>query len=139
MQNDKKVFVDTAYLVALLNRRDGLHRKAVALAEHWASRATELSTSDAVLIEFANFFSRSPMRKKAIAWISELRVNGGWRIEPSSGELLVRAEARFAAHPDKTWSLTDCISMEAMLRAGIDTIATPDRHFVQAGFRILMT
>jgi hypothetical protein len=49
-----------------------------------------------------------------------------------------RAEVRYATHPDKAWSLTDCLSMEAMLDHGSTEAATADRHFLQAGFRVLM-
>jgi hypothetical protein len=55
------------------------------------------------------------------------------------GVELDRAEARYRAHPDKGWSLTDCLSMEAMLDHGATEVATPDRHFALAGFRTLMS
>lgn len=132
------VFVDTAYLVALLNRRDDLHDRATALARTWARQGTTLLTTDAVLIEFANFFCRSPLRASAITWIGRLRATPGWRIDPISRELLARAEARYAAHADKQWSLTDCVSMESMQAAGVRSIATSDAHFAQARFRVLM-
>jgi len=45
----------------------------------------------------------------------------------------------YRAHPDKTWSLTDCISMELMLDRSCTEAATPDKHFAQAGFRVLMS
>ena len=56
-----------------------------------------------------------------------------------SAGLLDRAEARYRAHPDKGWSLTDCLSMEAMLDHGVTEVATSDYHFAQAGFRTLMS
>lgn len=40
--------------------------------------------------------------------------------------------------PDrKAYSLTDCISMEAMRQEGITDILTHDNHFTQEGFTIL--
>jgi hypothetical protein len=35
--------------------------------------------------------------------------------------------------------MTDCLSMEVMLDHASTEAATPDRHFAQAGFRILMS
>ena len=97
-------------------------------------------TTDAVLIEFANFFARSPLRALAVSWQRRLRQRlVGWTIERLTPQLLDRGEARYAAHADKTWSLTDCLSMEVMLDHAATEAATPDRHFAQAGFRILMT
>jgi predicted nucleic acid-binding protein len=52
--------------------------------------------------------------------------------------LVARAEARYVLHPDKTWSLTDCLSMEVMLDHGSTEVAGADHHFMQAGFRILL-
>jgi len=45
---------------------------------------------------------------------------------------------RFAARPDKDWSLTDCISFVLMEERGIRESATTDRHFEQAGFVALL-
>ena len=133
------ILIDTGYLVALINRKDSLHSQAQGLARSWQRNRRPLLTTDAVLIEFANFFARSPLRALAASWQRRLRQRlPGWTIERLTPQLLDRAEARYAAHPDKTWSLTDCLSMEVMLDHRATEAATPDRHFVQAGFRILM-
>jgi uncharacterized protein len=133
------ILVDTGYLVALINKKDSLHSQAKDLALGWEKSGQTLVTTDAVLIEFANFFARSPLRGLASSWQRRLRQRlPGWTIERLTPQLLDRAESRYAAHPDKTWSLTDCLSMEVMLDHAASEAATPDRHFVQAGFRILM-
>lgn len=132
------IFVDTGYFVALLNRRDGLHDQAVALARAWQKKKRCFVTTDAVLIELANFFARSALRTSTIGAIQKFRVAPGWTVEHVSEALLVRSEKRYAAHPDEAWSLTDCISMEVMLDCGSKDAATPDKHFAQAGFRALM-
>ncbi len=46
--------------------------------------------------------------------------------------------ARYAAHPDKSWSLTDCASMDVMIDHRATDAATPDHHFAKAGFGVLM-
>lgn len=51
----KAVFADTAYYVAIHNRRDQLHARAVALAE---SLTGPVVTSEFVLVEVANFLKR---------------------------------------------------------------------------------
>ena len=138
MSERPPIFVDTGYLVALLNQRDGLHGQAVSLAAAWAKKNRSFVTSDGVLIELANFFARSPMRGVALEAIQALRKAPGWSVEPITTTLLARSEKRYGAHLDKTWSLTDCISMELMAERGCTEAATPDKHFGQAGFRVLM-
>ena len=133
------VLVDTGYLVALINQKDLLHSQARALARAWEKSGRPLLITDGVLIEFANFFARNPLRMLALTWIRRIRAGTpGWIVDRLTPQMIERAEARYAAHPDKSWSLTDCLSMEAMLDRGAKEAATPDRHFVQAGFQVLM-
>jgi predicted nucleic acid-binding protein len=132
------VFVDTAYLIALLDVRDTRNREAVDLAKKLTAKSAHLTTTDAVFLEFANYFARSPLRRQAIDWITAIRGAEGWDIVPVETSLLSRAEARYRVHDDKNWSLTDCLSVEVMLARGIRDIATTDGGFTQAGFRILM-
>ncbi len=42
------------------------------------------------------------------------------------------------ARPDKEYSLTDCISLDAMRQEGITEILTHDNHFAQEGFAVLL-
>ncbi len=132
------VFVDTAYLVALTNAADAHHTRAVKMAKAWAREKRTFVTSDAVLIEYANFFARSPLRSLAAATLPRLRATTGWTIAGIDRALLARAEHRYAKHADKSWSLTDCLSMEIMNDESLAEIATTDVHFTQAGFRPLM-
>lgn len=132
------VFVDTAYFVALVDPRDTMNARAVGLAKRLAQRRALLVTSDAVLIELGNYFARSPLRLRAIEWIGALRSADGWEIAVSERALVARAEARYRAHPDKSWSVTDCISMELMADRTIRDVATTDRGFAQAGYRVLL-
>jgi predicted nucleic acid-binding protein len=39
---------------------------------------------------------------------------------------------------DKEWGLTDCLSFVVMSDQSLTDAMTPDRHFIQAGFRALM-
>jgi predicted nucleic acid-binding protein len=132
------VFIDTAWLVALLDPRDNLNQRALALAGKLAEQRAGLVTSDAVLLELANYFARSPLRSHAAQWIAAFRADAGWDIAPVERALLGRAEARYARHRDKNWSLTDCHSMELMRERRIREVATTDAGFQQAGFRCLL-
>lgn len=132
------VFVDTAYFVALLDPRDNLNARAVELAQEFTDERANMLTSDAVLLEFANYFARGPLRTHAVKWIAALRADSAWAIEAVQRDLLLKAESRYALHGDKTWSLTDCHSMEVMRQRRIRDVATTDMGFGQAGFRCLL-
>ena len=132
------VFVDTAYLVALIDRTDGLHTRARQLAIAFVSDRARLHTSDAILIELADYFCGGPFRRAALEWIDAIRKDGRWDVVPLDRPLLRDAEARYRRYDDKNWSMTDCISMEAMSQRRIREVATADRGFEQAGFRALM-
>ena len=132
------VFVDTSYFVALLDPRDDAYHAAVELAKKLAARRAHLLTTDGVLMELANYFSRGPLRRHAIDLVAATRADEGWTVVPIDRPSLLRAEARYRAHADKSWSVTDCMSMDVMSTRRVREIATLDSGFTQAGFRVLL-
>ena len=52
-----------------------------------------------------------------------------------SADLLKRAVDLFDHRPDKSWTLTDCVSFVVMHERKLTDALTPDHHFEQAGFR----
>ena len=133
----RTVLVDTSYLVAVLDGRDRLHGRALALARELAEVDARLVSTDLVLVELANYFARSPLRRHAIDWISAIR-GGGWEVVPLDARRLALAEERYRRHPDKAWSLTDCHAMVVASERRIREVATADAGFEQAGFRRLL-
>jgi hypothetical protein len=83
-----------------------------------------MATTDAILVETANFCARGPLRGYPARWMEELRADTGWYIIPLDRPTLLRAEVRYARHADKAWSLTDCHTMEAMRSRRARDIAT---------------
>jgi uncharacterized protein len=59
------------------------------------------------------------------------------RLIPQSHDTFRAGLALYRARPDKGYSLTDCISMQTMLREGLTVVLTNDGHFEQEGFRAL--
>ena len=99
--SDQPIFVDTGYLVALLNARDGLHDQAVALARTWEKKKRSFLTTDAVLIELANVFAKGSMRGPALAAIQSCaaRQDGLFKVstarcslEPRSGTVGIKTK-----------------------------------------------
>lgn len=64
--------------------------------------------------------------------------NPGVEVRQQSHQSFLNGLALYKARPDKGYSLTDCISMEAMRQEGIGEILTHDQHFTQEGFIVLL-
>jgi len=128
-------FADTSYWTALLDRRDAHHTKAI----EWSQKVSgKLITSEAVLLETANTFSKPAWRPKAIALIRHLMASDDVEIVPFSSEIWDRAWKLFTERVDKAWSLTDCISFDVMRERGATEALAADSHFRQAGFHPLL-
>jgi len=135
------VFWDTAAFVALGNRNDVLHQAAIAVNQALAREKALILTTDAVLTEVANTFSRAawrPMVRQLIEAVRESAEMGAAQVIHVDKVLWQRGWQLFLARPDKNWSLTDCISFVVMQDHGLTRAFTSDRHFSQAGFIPLM-
>jgi predicted nucleic acid-binding protein len=96
-------------------------------------------TTDEVLGEYLNFFSRAPqhLRRQVAASIQAILHDPTVRVIPQSRETFLSGVELFTARPDKGYSLTDCVSMQTMRREGLTDVLTNDWHFEQEGFRAL--
>lgn len=129
------IFVDTAYIVGLLRKRDSLHARALAAKQRYRSATI---TTEYVLIETLNSLSSQALRGRALDAVEAMRRDPGTLIIPASPDLLDAGMAMFRARPDKSWGLTDCISFVVMEREGLTEALTDDHHFEQAGFTALL-
>jgi predicted nucleic acid-binding protein len=134
----KFVFLDTAYVYALINTRDQWHEKAVAWQEQLAKERKPLLSTEFVLIEIADGLAAVQFHKHAVQMINLLKENPFVEIVSLSSELLEEAFKLYKKRSDKGWGLTDCTSFIVMKRYGIMDALTTDEHFQQAGFRALL-
>lgn len=130
-----KVFIDTQFVVALVNRRDQHHQEAVKLADDYAGHPVLIT--DAVLLEIGNALACN-FRQQAVDVIEDFFASDEVEIVRLSAKLLEEAFTLYKTHQDKEWSLVDCVSFVVMKEAGTTLALTFDQHFVQAGFRALM-
>lgn len=96
-----------------------------------------LLTTDAVLLEVGNALSRLD-RQGAIGAIESTFLAPEIEVVHLTPALFQRAFDLYKARPDKTWGLVDCLSFVVMRDADVRVALTADRHFVQAGFQILL-
>lgn len=133
-----KLFLDSAYAIALVARRDALHSSAVAVAERLIRERVRVVTTRAVILEIGSALARARHRAAAISLLTSLEADPNLEIVPLTRELLARGLALFRSRPDKEWSLTDCISFVVMADRRITQALTSDDHFRQAGFTPLL-
>lgn len=128
----RTVFADTFYFIAQFNPADEAHVRAKAFTDSFDG---QLITTEWVLVEVGDAFSRLPNRIRFVNFYQLLQRTSGIAIVPVE---LAGGFQLFANRPDKEWSLTDCLSFVAMQAAGINEALTGDRHFEQAGFVALL-
>lgn len=131
------VFADTFYWVALANPRDRWHERAKAISE--SLRQIHLLTTDEVLVEFlTQFGSLGPgLRLKAAECVRAILNDPCVDVLPQTHDSFLAGLTLYEARPDKGYSLTDCISMNAMKNENLTDVLTYDEHFRQEGFKAL--
>lgn len=134
--NPARFFLDTAYILALLNPRDTYHKKAKKLLPNLRT-AYEVWITEAVLTEIGNALSHSN-RFEAIAFINNCYITDNVKVVSVDEVLFQRAVRFYNDHKDKEWGLTDCISFIVMRDQNLTEALTTDEHFQQAGFRTLL-
>jgi predicted nucleic acid-binding protein len=131
-------FADSSYWMALSRKRDQYNRHAVAWNQFVIRTKSIIVTTEAVLWEWLNAFSDASTR--AVAAEGYRRAHADARIEvvPFEPELIDSAVDLYRMRPDKSWSLTDCLSFVVMERRQLTEALTTDRHFEQAGMKAMM-
>ena len=129
------IFIDTVYVVALVNENDEYHQHAYELSEKYEN--SKFVTTEAVLLETANALARN-FKKQAVEIIESFRSSNNVEIVQLNTTLFEKSFERYKTFLDKTWSLVDCVSFEVMKEKGLTAALTSDRHFEQAGFNRLI-
>jgi uncharacterized protein len=134
----RTVFADTCYWIALLNPRDQTHDEAVQVSQGLIAR--RMFTTEEVITELLNYFgARGPsLRSAAAKLVERMQADRSIDILAQTHAGFLAGFGLYQARPDKGYSLTDCISMEAMRRHGLSEVLTTDAHFTQEGFTCLL-
>lgn len=130
-----RVFADTFYFLAVLNRRDPAHEPALTF---YGDSAFQFVTTEWVLTEVADATAEPGLRAGFKSFFELLENDGQVKVIPANHELFRRGLTLYFQRPDKTWSLTDCISFVVMTDEGLTEALTGDRDFEQAGFTALL-
>lgn len=128
-------FADSFYYLAILSEEDEAHDRAIDFTRQ--ARAP-MVTTDRVLTEVADAMAGITHRPRFLALLAALQRDPTVKVIPASRELFHRGVDLFSRRSDKEWSLTDCISFVVMEELRLHDALTGDRHFEQAGFRVLL-
>ena len=133
-----ELFLDTSFAIALTVPGDAFHAIAVQWAEKLRKERALLVTTQGILAEIGDSFSRPPHRVVGSKLLFSLQRDPQVLVLAVDDSIFTQACHLFADRVDKTWGLTDCISFSIMSERGITSALTTDRHFKQAGFRALL-
>jgi len=132
------IFIDTAYIHALISPNDQWHKKAVEWRIKIESEKRALITTEFVLTEIADGLAAINFRPAAAQVIRILQTNAFVKTIPATSELFTKALTLYEQRPDKNWGLTDCASFVVMTENNLTDALTTDEHFRQAGFNALL-
>ena len=127
-----KIFVDTLFIVALINKRDQYHQIALNLAEQYENYP--LITTDAIFLESGNKLSAN-YRNEVVELIEQFLASDEVDVIRLTPELFDESLRLYKKHQDKSWGLVDCFSFVVMKQHKLSQALTFDRHFIQAGFQ----
>ena len=131
-----KIFIDTHFVIALINERDSHHQRAVKLSEQY--QGWSFVTTDAILLEVGNALGRY-FRQSAIETIDYFLKTENAELVHLTPQLFEQAFTLYQRYQDKDWGMTDCVSFVVMREQNITMALTFDQHFVQAGFLAMMS
>jgi predicted nucleic acid-binding protein len=128
------IFADTGAFLALYLQRDQYHRQAVKL---WRTVEPPVLTSNHVMDELATLLGRQAGFFEAANRVTDLYHSPTVDILESTREDELDAVSLMRKYADQAISFTNCVSFAIMRRQRVRTAFTFDRHFRNAGFRVI--
>ena len=135
---ENRIFLDTAFAIALSVETDQHYDQAVKLAEQLETENTILITTTAILLEIGNALSKRRYRQAAKELLLSLEQDDKVEIKTITDEFYQKGFELFCNRPDKDWGLIDCVSFVVMRENNLSQALTTDEHFEQAGFVALL-
>jgi len=134
----RQVFADTVYWVAIV--RPGDQWAEAAKRARAALGPAIIVTTDEVLTEFLTSLAAGgeQLRRQATQMVRVILENPNVRVLPQSRDSFLRGVELYGQRLDKQYSVTDCVSMNAMSSELVTEALTNDHHFAQEGFTVLI-
>lgn len=138
MQSDetKKIFVDADAFVSIFNTKDGSHKKALLISNYLRTQNILLVTSNLAVGEAITVISQDVGLQEAVAFGKDV-FSGDTQIIYADNNQELKALERFSEATSKNVRFTDFVNMVIMDALHIDTIFSFDKHYLQAGYKLL--
>ena len=133
-----EVFVDASAYYAMLDPRDGWHKKVKECISQLESQDVRYATTDYILDEVVTLLQSRGLSYVVGPWLDDLMSNQLCHILWMNPERFEQVRQFFVKHHDKQWSFTDCFSFCVMQEHRIRLALASDDHFRQAGFEPLL-
>jgi predicted nucleic acid-binding protein len=127
------IFVDTSAFLAIENRRDAHHSRAISFRDAWLKKGQTLITSDYVLDESYTIIRLRAGHSVAVQFGEAIRKSQLLRIVNVTPEIIEEAWRLFKAYADHDFSFTDCTTFALMERLSIAATFSFDSHFKEYG------
>jgi predicted nucleic acid-binding protein len=127
------IFIDTSAFLALENRKDEYHKRALMFRDSSVESKESLVTSDYILDESYTIIRLRAGHEIAVQFGEMIQATGLIEIRYLTKEILREAWHIFKSFSDKEFSFTDCTSFALMESLQIKTAFTFDDHFNQYG------
>lgn len=128
------VFVDTSYFIAIANRRDQWHNRAMAAA----NAGENYITSSLVINETISLLQARRAQGAALQFLIQIRANRSVQIVYPDPVLQTLGWDQFQRWGGIGANAVDCVSFAIMERMAIRRVLTFDVHFEVAGFETLV-
>ena len=131
-----RLFVDTSAWLALNDRNDQYHKRAVAKSSEIKSQRIELVTSEYVIDESITLIRYRVSHGAAVVFGDSLFRASIVRVLDVTEADRLKAWEMFKRYRDKEFSFTDCTSFVLMQGMRLRKSFTFDNHFKQMGFEL---
>ena len=129
----RRVFVDSAAYLALLDADDEHHDTAVAIVSELAAEGWRQLTTNVLIIECHALILSHLGIAPAAQFLREMDASRTTIVRVRASDE-ARAKQIIYQYSDKAFSFTDALSFAVMERLSITRAFTFDRHFTQYGF-----
>jgi uncharacterized protein len=134
-----EVFVDSSGLYALADHRDPFHAVANECVQELVGGGRRLVLTDYIVDESITLAVARAGAPAALRLLDIVEKSSAFEWQWIERYRFSAALAFFRKHADHHYSFTDCTSFVVMRELGLREALTTDKHFAEAGFRILLT
>lgn len=133
----KRLLVDTAGWMAMVDGKDPQHASAIAVRDRWMEEGGRLLLSNYIVDETLTLIRMRLGLNSAEQWWDLVSRSPRCKTEWITPGIEEKAIQWFFKWRDQSFSFTDCTSFALMKELGIKTALTADRHFTIAGFEVI--